>query len=720
MKRRHSCLLLACVLSAAEAFAGGPLREAESDNQRFTLHISPGTRRGDNSGCSAKLLEGGRKRWERGLVNDTAPVAAAISDDGKFVVTLDEFRRGGARNPIVIYGERGQLLRHFVLSDILRRDEWKRVRKGKRSIDWLENAEYAFQEQPPEFQLDLSWGRTVRIDLKTLQIIREKGDEREYSAGAPPEFSAILDAAADGGAPPDLKPAAKLTPEQMAALIEQIRAEDPEFNAAGLSAEELLAAAAELDIEFADAALREGKPNVGDAKAAASPSPAAGAPAGETEPGLAWENGLDAAAADAIAAVTPPPPDPAAPVNYVQWANELGVVEGPDAKPFYDAAVAAFVQYEGNQELFDAAMKSDPAALASPEITNWLAANQNALGQWEAGAALDRKGWHFESGDGSLIGVLLPQLGSLRQIAKAAVIEAHALEQQGRFDDAIDTYVTALRAGAHSGQGPTLIENLVGVAVQNLATEQILDLASRPEADQIDFAVLSQKLEASFIATRPMAETVQFERAAFMDTIQRLYTVNPSTGQYTADMSKAREFMEFVNAGSDGSAIKQLGNLWTLANTSFEDHVAAGNEFYDALSGAMAKPYVEGRDDFAAIDQRLEGPRLNPLLRVLAPSLSRAAYLNARHDANTRASMLVTNILAYRQQHGRLPDSLDAFAGRRFVDDPVAGSRFVYHVTEDGRFTLYSMGKDGVDNGGVHDPKAETNDYLFWPRPTKK
>lgn len=703
----RTLLLVTCILATTRLIAEGPLRAATSENERFELRIEPGRRGGDGSGCSARLLDRGRKRWERPLVNDVAPVAAAVSDDGRFVVTLDEYRRGGARHALVFYGDRGQLLRHFVLADILTREEWKHVRKGKRSVDWLAGAEYAFQADPPEFQLDLAWGRTVRIDLRTLQIVREKGRERDDLADIPKEFQAVFAAATEDGAM-DPKVARQLTPEQLAALVQQIKAEDPEFDAAGAGVEEILAAAHELDLDWATTL---------DTGATPNPSRDAATAGQAGEESLPPEPAALDAADSTMASIIPPRPDPAAPVNYIEWANELGVVDGPDAKPFYDAAVASFVEFQGDSEVFGAALDGDPAALASPEIVSWLAANQSALQQFEAGAALERKGWHFESDDGSLLGVLLPQLPSIRQLAKAAVIQAHALEQEGRFDEAIDRYAATIRAGAHTGQGPTLIENLVGIAVQNLATQQILDLAARPESDQIDFAALARKLETSFIPSRPMAETMQFERAGFMDTIQRIFTIDPATGEAQPDMAKARQF---VALSSDGSLLKQFGSMWTLAHTPFEDHVTAGNEFYDSLHSAMAKPYAEGRFDFDAIDQKLSGPGLNPLLRVLAPSLSRAAYLNARHQSTTRATRLVTNILAYRQQHGRLPETLDVFADRGLVEDPVTGGRFVYRLTPEGGFTLYSAGKDGVDNGGVHDPKAETNDYLYWPRPAKK
>jgi len=50
--------------------------------------------------------------------------------------------------------------------------------------------------------------------------------------------------------------------------------------------------------------------------------------------------------------------------------------------------------------------------------------------------------------------------------------------------------------------------------------------------------------------------------------------------------------------------------------------------------------------------------------------------------------------------------------------DPFTGDRFVYR-SGGGDFTLYSLGGNGVDDGGVHDPRADTNDVVYWPRQKK-
>ena len=58
--------------------------------------------------------------WDRPLVNDVAPVSALVSDDGRYVVTFDNWHSVGfGDDVVVIYGSDGALIRSMALTDIL-------------------------------------------------------------------------------------------------------------------------------------------------------------------------------------------------------------------------------------------------------------------------------------------------------------------------------------------------------------------------------------------------------------------------------------------------------------------------------------------------------------------------------------------------------------------------------------------------------------------------
>jgi hypothetical protein len=700
------------------------LREVRSENDAFILRIEPGRPdREKPESCvatlhSARDAGAERQRWERPLVNDVAPAAAAVRDDGRYVVTLGEFRRGGARHALVIYGERGQLLRHFVLADLLVPDDWQHIRTSRRSIDWLDGAAYSFRH-PDQFIIELSRDRTIVIDLKSLRVVRDGERQTGSEHDIPAEMLALMSDAGPGDERAERLAllAAKMgtTPENLERLIAE-----GYVDAKKLDEIELLEAAG-------DSLPSDGTPAASGTVAAAADTTKAPADAAADgtmpeaelakEPAAPPEQAAAEAAANA-SSIEIPQPDPENPVDYVGWLNAMAATAGPNAGPDIEAAIAAHKPWEGDDELFSAAMSGDPAALANPEIQSWLDSNQAALEHMRNATGKEFAGWqHLHSEDGSMIGVLLPMLSPQRGLARAAVMDGKRLEASGDYAGAASRYLDTLAAGAQAGSGPTLIENLVGVAIQTLASEALLDLPTRAGDGDVDYVKLAADAEAAYRPVRPMEQNIQFERAFMLDSIQRVFELDADTGKYRVRPDRMMQLFALTNEGHAQSQFEQLAGM---AKLNYDDTLLQSAEYYDALAEATRLPYPQARGYMEELERQLETTANdNILIKNLTPALSRAHFIKTRAETQRRAALLVTNVLAYRQKHGTLPDSLDAFGGRDFVVDPFTGQRFAYQPNGND-FTLYSLGGNSLDDGGVHDPKAEANDVVYWPRPPKQ
>ena len=189
------CTAMVLATAALAADEARPLREAKSANGRFVLRVDFGRATQNNPvPCRATLYAQdpngqAAQRWEAVLANDVAPSRAFVSDDGQYVVTLDEYRRGGARAALVIYGPDGGLLRHFLLSDLLGDEDWPHVKVEGNAVRWLDGATVGFSANGAQFDVKLAAGRALHIDLATLDIAgRASG-----SASVPAEVRALLD-----------------------------------------------------------------------------------------------------------------------------------------------------------------------------------------------------------------------------------------------------------------------------------------------------------------------------------------------------------------------------------------------------------------------------------------------------------------------------------------------------------------------------------------------
>lgn len=101
-----------------------------------------GQRAGETKRSARGILERrvrGRwvKQWEAPLANEVAPVDALVSNDGRHVVTLDNWHSMGlGENVVVIYGADGRQVRSLRLQDILPPDYVETLPRSVSSLWW--------------------------------------------------------------------------------------------------------------------------------------------------------------------------------------------------------------------------------------------------------------------------------------------------------------------------------------------------------------------------------------------------------------------------------------------------------------------------------------------------------------------------------------------------------------------------------------------------------
>ena len=687
MVDRISITAIALLMLAPAAVAAPdesrPPREARSSNGRFTLRLEPGRPGRGGQPCRAALYEQAppsanrRRVWERALVNDAAPALAFVRDDGRYVVTLDEYRRGGARHALVIYGAEGELLRHFLLPDLLTRADWSHVRSGRREIRWLNDARCTFDERE-RFVIALNWGRRIVVNLAALRV------EREGESIAA-ELSAV--------------PAAILNELLVHANVEGERTVAERLAELGRLSPAEQAQANQIAAQLGAGADR--------------PTPISDADTAATTPAAPDDRPITSAE-QPHTAIPLPPPNAADKTDYVSWFNDLGRMdETCDAGPLYEQAIAALTPWDGDEELYRAAESGDPAALQAPEIAAWLAANAAALENFELATAASARGWQRTSSDGSLTGMLMPELGSMRQLAKLEVLEGRRLAAAGEPAAAVDRFLAAFDAGEHLRQGPTLVEQLVGLAIQTRSAEALLDVQAG-NLGPFDYPTFATTVAAAAGGGRPLADVLQTERAAFLDVTQRSWDYDRNTGEYVVNPEQAAHQLALIH-GVDASQVETL--VAQTAEAGYESTLSEGNLFYDSVADALAQPFPAAMQRLAALEAVVSSSQTaSPLLRGMAGAMQRCLAVQARGEATTRAAGIVAHLREHHSQTGAYPDTLDALGDMALTIDPYTGRRFAYRPVGDD-FVLYSVGRNGADDGGVHDPRGETNDLVFWPRP---
>ena len=109
------------------------------------------------------------------------------------------------------------------------------------------------------------------------------------------------------------------------------------------------------------------------------------------------------------------------------------------------------------------------------------------------------------------------------------------------------------------------------------------------------------------------------------------------------------------------------------------------------------------------------------LLSFFEPTFHKIHDLHLRTISGNRAGRLLIALRRYKNEKGYWPKSLNdirLLALAELFIDPVNKDSFVYKLTDDG-FTLYSKGKNNIDEGGDKGTKisdgTKTDDMLIWP-----
>jgi hypothetical protein len=149
---------------------------------------------GASHGTLFRLDTAGKEEvlWQERLIN--TPHRVFVDDNGQYVVTVDTYGRLGFAHSVVVYGDKGKLIRDFELEDLLTKEEIEgEVARSVSSRHWTDGADLRIEAG--YFVARLNWGKTLHIELASGKIV-----ETSASAADPRSDGLIGTAEKDGEA----------------------------------------------------------------------------------------------------------------------------------------------------------------------------------------------------------------------------------------------------------------------------------------------------------------------------------------------------------------------------------------------------------------------------------------------------------------------------------------------------------------------------------------
>lgn len=317
--------------------------------------------------------------------------------------------------------------------------------------------------------------------------------------------------------------------------------------------------------------------------------------------------------------------------------------------------------------------------------------------------------------------VVLPEFQEARNLARLLRLKARLEIAEHKFDAAIDTIKQGYQLARHVGSTPSVICNLVAVAIQFQTTESVSELISTANSPNLYWALRS--LPDPLIDSRPIyrfESSMAFRLFPFLkdaDTAQRpaeewsrlLTDVVVSLDDYvsrsetellstqvrmTAMILRSYSFAkrELIAAGYDQQRIEQMpvGQVVAIFARDCHQHVI------DECTKPFLVSYEEGNSISSSVQQSLvdEGyisgsPNSTPMRDPLLINTRLRLAVEQLREADIRPRRIIASLMVVEAirmhaatHEGRIPSALDEITVVPVPSNPTNGRPFLYRVTD--------------------------------------
>ena len=385
------------------------------------------------------------------------------------------------------------------------------------------------------------------------------------------------------------------------------------------------------------------------------------------------------------------------------------VAESQNAAPLYQQAIAALDADLTLKEEHSPLTMATTIDVASSGVIDLLARHAATLDLIRRAADRDtcryQRDWTRPSYE-----MLLPELQSLRNVARLLVLEARREAADGNAADALHDVARIQRIGRHAASEPILISNLVGIAIDTMALETLAQVL--PTLRKSDLATLDSSDIRDLVTTPPAMASHFYGEEAFGLSVFADVSDNQLSVPTLTDL--------LINGQPQPSTLRMLP-LSLLYRVFFLPADLAGYrsimaQYQAAASRTEPYPDLTKRIDTIETQTRDRSPGI--LTSMVVPALGAVFKAQTRSVAHHRAATALVAATKERLETGAVPETFDELAAQLVPPasrDPFTADQPLFMKQTDDGLLVYSIGPDGEDDGGPVAPgadKVEGNDDI--------
>jgi len=379
-----------------------------------------------------------------------------------------------------------------------------------------------------------------------------------------------------------------------------------------------------------------------------------------------------------------------------------------------------------------------------PKLTEWLQQQEGTIAKLLEASKKEKCAFPITA-DPIGLGRTMTRLPPMRQWASLLTTAANNDFAEGRAEQALEKCIALLQMAKHICQQPTIIDNLVGFAVEAIAIREFNRLVVTGDVTEEQLNVIEEALVGvKHDWSSDMPRFSECEKLLNKNFWGMFYETN-SKGKVRLGRNPVKTV--WAQCPEELPPLtywhKRLGKVsfiisWFYMPSTPQRIGEIIDDSFEVLY-AMAEPDFnwqkkpEEHKKFSLTSAKFNFHFMSEMMvSIMEPAYYRIHDTYLRLIAGNRGNRLLVALRRYKDKTGQWPERLEDIktpAKPEIFIDPINNGFFVYKLTEDS-FKLYSKGKNNIDEDGERSQvvlykdrqkrRELSDDWLIWPTRTMK
>lgn len=308
--------------------------------------------------------------------------------------------------------------------------------------------------------------------------------------------------------------------------------------------------------------------------------------------------------------------------------------------------------------------------------------------------------------------------------ARVVGFKIRLLLAEGDFEEALEQVAVFYGIAGHYGQ----LDEVGGLMLSKPAVHTGFTVLDEGQFESSSLAAFQNSFE-QLISRNQKELSFQADRLLAYDVIQRVFTDNGRGNGFLIP----RKAVEIIKAPIITTITPSEDEFEAMFRDEYRAYVWIGmfgpdrrsakrivDEYFDYIDKVKNLTLWQLHDKGIEPDAHLDRILTIRFMDHFLPDIEHILEMYQQCRTSESAFITTIAILRYAKDKGQLPEKLDDLVAANYLKkmpmDTCSDKPLVYRKS-DAAFTLYSVGKDFVDGGGIPSEDQDEGDWVYWPVP---